>query len=450
MSTKYLLISLVLLVFAAACSPTTAAEVDPIEIQAKIPESEKQVPTETQTEIPEPKVEVPTKSPTEPPVVEDAEPKVAVQPTETDLPEAAPYDCDDPFAGEDARFPTNYWSTNFCLHSVPFSEIFSGGPPPDGIPPIDNPKFESVIAADTWLEDREPVIFFQEGDDTRAYPLQILTWHEIVNDTVGGRSVVVTFCPLCNTALVFERPTIDGDLLTFGTSGNLRNSDLIMYDRQTESWWQQFSGEAIVGDLTGTQLTFLPASIISWGDFKGQNPDGQVLSLDTGFDRRYGSNPYVGYDNVGQSPFLYSGPLDDRLRPMERVLGVLLTDGAGVAYTFERLGEEQVINDTLGETPIAAFWKAGTASALDTSSISSGIDIGSTGVFLRTYEGQTMTFVSNGDGIFQDEQTGSTWNLTGLAEAGPLQGAQLTALPHHDTFWFAWAAFMPSDTLNIE
>ncbi len=133
---------------------------------------------------------------------------------------------------------------------------------------------------------------------------------------------------------------------------------------------------------------------------------------------------------------------------MERVLGVLLPDGDGVAYTFVRLSEERVVNDTLGETLIVAFWKAGTASALDSSAIAAGNDIGSTGVFLSTLDGQTLTFVSNDDGTFQDEQTASTWNLSGLAVAGPLQGSQLTALPHHDTFWFAWAAFVPPDTLD--
>jgi hypothetical protein len=348
------------------------------------------------------------------------------------------------------RFTKSYWSTNFCLHSVPYAEIFSGGPPPDGIPPIDRPKFEEVISADNWLEDREPIIFFQEGNDARAYPLQILTWHEIVNDTVNGRPVVVTFCPLCYTALVFERPEIEGELLTFGTSGNLRNSDLVMYDRQTESWWQQFSGEAIVGDLTGTQLTFLPASIISWADYKEQHPDGQVLSVDTGFNRSYGLNPYVGYDDVNQNPFLFAGEFDNRLLPMDRVIGIMLPEGESVAYAFKQLSAEQIINDVLGQTPLVIFWKEGTASALDTSVISEGRDIGSTGVFLREIDGQTLTFTSSGDGTFQDEETESTWNLSGLALAGPLQGTQLTSLPHHDTFWFAWAAFVPPDTLVEE
>jgi hypothetical protein len=225
-----------------------------------------------------------------------------------------------------------------------------------------------------------------------------------------------------------------------------------MYDRQTESWWQQFSGEAIVGDLTGNQLTFLPASIIPWVDFKAQHPDGRVLSRDTGFDRRYGSNPYIGYDDVNEFPFLFAGELDDRLRPMDRVLGIQMPDGEAVAYSFERLRDERVINDLLGDTPIAAFWRPGTASALDTSEIYAGKDIGSTGVFRRTVGGQTLTFTRmDGDHyVFQDEQTGSTWNLSGVAVAGPLQGARLTPLPHHDTFWFAWAAFVPPDSLTEE
>jgi hypothetical protein len=447
MSGKYWLIGLLLSLFVVACSPANSFVVEPTDNAVEVSKPEVRAP---ETEAPTKESLAENEVQTDKAAIENLEAAVEMQRAEISLPEAAGDECSDPFAGESARFPTQYWNTNFCLHSVPYAEIFSGGPPPDGIPPIDSPKFESVASADDWLEDREPVIFFQEGEDVRAYPLQILTWHEIVNDSVGGRPVVITFCPLCNTALVFERPSLEGELLTFGTSGNLRNSDLVMYDRQTESWWQQFSGEAIVGDLTGTQLTFLPAAIISWADFKAQNPEGQVLSLDTGFTRSYGSNPYVGYDDVDQFPFLFSGKPDDRLRPMERVLGVVLPEEKSVAYTFERLSQEKVINDALGDTPLVAFWKAGTASALDSSEIASGNDIGSTGVFLRTLDGETYTFTHNRDGTFRDEETGSTWNLTGVAVAGPLEGSQLTALPHHDTFWFAWAAFVPGDSLRAD
>jgi hypothetical protein len=270
-----------------------------------------------------------------------------------------------------------------------------------------------------------------------------MTWHEIVNDEVNGTPVAVTFCPLCNTALVFRRPTIDGEILTFGTSGNLRKSDLVMWVRQTESWWQQFSGEAIVGDLTGTRLEFLPASIISWSDFKANHPEGEVLSVETGFRRSYGRNPYTGYDDINSFPFAFTGDLNDELPPMARVVGVLLEDGGGGALSLELLQEELVINEILGETPVVILWKPGTASALDSSSISEGRDVGTTGVFMREVEGQVLTFEPSMNNLFIDQETGTSWNVLGKAVAGPLEGSQLTALPHHDTFWFAWAAFVP-------
>src|SRR5438128_6605927 len=140
---------------------------------------------------------------------------------------------------------------------VPVEEIVSGGPPPDGIPAIDRPAFVSPAAAAAWLAAREPVLALEVKGDARAYPLQILMWHEIVNDVVGGVPVTVTFCPLCNSAIAFER-TVNGRVLDFGTTGRLRFSNLIMYDGQTESWWQQATGTAIAGELTGTQLVFRP------------------------------------------------------------------------------------------------------------------------------------------------------------------------------------------------
>jgi hypothetical protein len=169
---------------------------------------------------------------------------------------------------------TGGWETDFSFHTVPFDSILSGGPPRDGIPPIDNPTFVEIKDADEWLETLEPVVSFELNGDARAYPLQILMWHEIVNDTVGGAPVSVTFCPLCNSAIVFDR-NINDLVLTFGTSGMLRKSDLIMWDRQTETWWQQLTGEGIIGQLAGHKLTFIPAQIISWEDFKAANPKGQ-------------------------------------------------------------------------------------------------------------------------------------------------------------------------------
>jgi len=374
--------------------------------------------------------------------------------TPTDTPQIASaegqeYECGDPFDGESPSFDIRHWEkTDFCKHSVEYSEIFSGGPPPDGIPPIDNPTFETIESADDWLRDVEPVVLLAIEDDARAYPLQIMTWHEIVNDTVNDVPVVVTFCPLCNTALVFERFEHEGELLTFGTSGNLRHSDLVMYDRQTQSWWQQFSGEGIVGFFTETKLTPVPAAIVSWADFKAKYPEGQILSIDTGISRPYGQNPYVGYDNIDSYPFLFSGSIPDELRPMDRVVGVILESEEASAYPFTRLSEERVINDVIGETPIVVFWKAGTASALDTRDISSGADVGATAVYEATLDDQVLTFVDNGDGTFSDDVTGSTWDIFGQAIAGSLEGKSLQPINHHDTFWFAWAAFVPGDTLQ--
>src|SRR6266511_3565983 len=214
------------------------------------------------------------------------------------------------------------FKTDFSKHSIPYSEILSGGPPKDGIPALKDPQFVSVTDADAWLKPLEPVILVQVGEDAKAYPIQILIWHEIANDTVGGEPLVVTFCPLCNTAIAFKR-TVNGQVLDFGTTGRLRYSNLIMYDRQTETWWQQATGEAIAGELTGANLRFRPAAIIAWSDFKHAHPDGAVLSRDTGFQRNYGQNPYTGYDDVNNTPFLYHGPqTPGKLSPVARVLTV--------------------------------------------------------------------------------------------------------------------------------
>ncbi|GAB4505440.1 MAG: DUF3179 domain-containing protein [Anaerolineales bacterium] len=338
--------------------------------------------------------------------------------------------------------------TDFSKHSVPYSEILSGGPPKDGIPAIDAPRFQSVREADEWLKDREPVVFVQacaeQGgsicDDARAYPLQILIWHEIVNDTVGGEPLLVTFCPLCNTAIAFKR-TLGNQVFDFGTTGRLRYSNLIMYDRQTETWWQQATGQAIVGELTGARLEFYPAAMISWADFKERYPDGKVLSRETGYSRDYGRNPYYGYDDISQTPFLFDGVTPDKLLPMARVLTVDL-NGEAVAYPYEVLREVKVINDTVGADEVVIFWAEGTASALDTTNISQGREVGSAVAYSRWLDGQTLDFEFKGGRIL-DVQTGSEWNIFGLAMAGALKGQQLERVVAINHFWFSWAAFRP-------
>ncbi|MDQ3554819.1 MAG: DUF3179 domain-containing protein [Chloroflexota bacterium] len=343
----------------------------------------------------------------------------------------------------DLRVSTAGWRTDFTRSNVDLGEIIGGGPGKDGIPAVDEPRFESIQAASTWLSDQAPVISLEVDGEARAYPLAILIWHEIVNDTIAGAPVVVTFCPLCNTALVFER-TIDGATYDFGTTGNLRFSDLVMYDRQTETWWQQATGRAIVGELTDTQLVFLASQIVSLGDFADAYPAGTVLSRDTGNPRDYGRNPYPGYDRADQEPFLFEGVVDGRIAPKERVVTVELADEA-VAYPYAELRKVGLVQDQVGGEPIVVLWESGTASALDAPIIDDSQDAGATGVFRPEADGRMLTFSRGApDAPIRDAQTGSTWDVTGRATEGPLEGARLEPIPHGDHFWFAWAAFEPS------
>jgi hypothetical protein len=360
-------------------------------------------------------------------------------------PNAASASCNNPVP-DDRRFPLPPWpNTNFCLHSVPYEEIRYGGVPKDRIAAIDEPVFQNVPQADLWLADVEPVIFLSLDGESRAYPLQVLVWHEIVNDRVGVKPIVVTYCPLCNSALVFER-RLNGMDLDFGTTGNLRQADLVMYDRQTESWWQQFTGEAIVGTMTGQRLLLLPSSIISYGDFKSQFPDGKVLFPDTGLERAYGETPYINYDSlVNPGTKFLDGQADDRLPPKMRVLGLTM-DEIAIAYPYSILSEVAVINDTQNGQELVIFWKSGTNSALYKQVIAESKDVGSAAAYSRIVDGQVLTFTQTGE-AFADLETGSTWNLLGKAIDGPLVGTQLDQLLAHELLWFAWAAFEPDTIL---
>ncbi|HFC11769.1 MAG TPA: DUF3179 domain-containing protein, partial [Anaerolineae bacterium] len=391
---------------------------------------------------------LPTTKPTDAPTDAPAEPTDAPPatdspaPTEQPQPTAEPVATEPPQQGVDNRNErlkslTKRWRTDWTITSIDFDEILSGGPPRDGIPSIDEPKFIDSAEADEWLADNEPVIALEINGDARAYPLQIITWHEIVNDTVGDTPVIVTFCPLCNSAIVFER-IVNGEPTEFGVSGLLRNSDLIMYDRQTESLWQQFTGTGIVGTTTGQQLTFLPSSLISYANFKDAYPDGKILSRDTGNPRNYGNNPYAGYDTLGRQPFLFNGEKDERLDAVARVTTVHLDEGnIDIAYPLTVLEEMQVINDVQGEQPIVVFHLPGTSSALGKRVIALGEDVGATGVFDPVVNGQTLTFSRDGD-VFVDAETGTTWNIVGHALDGELAGEQLEPIVHADHFWFSW------------
>jgi len=292
------------------------------------------------------------------------------------------------------------WATDFSKASVPLDEFQSGGPPKDGIPAIDEPRYFHAKDVD-FLDDREPMILVAVDGVTHAYPIQILMWHEIVNARLGDMVVAVTFCPLCNTAIVFDR-RVDGRILDFGTTGKLRDSDLVMYDRQTESWWQQFGGEAVVGELTGARLRQIPARIVSWAEFRREHAEGLVLSRDTGFSRDYGVNPYSGYDRIDSSPlFATRNDDDDRLPPKERVVYVEVGECA-YAVPFSSLATKRTVEIETRRGTVVVRWRGGVASALDDGVISTGRDVGASSVLL------------GGEPI-----------------------------PFHEPFWFAVAAFRP-------
>ena len=334
--------------------------------------------------------------------------------------------------------------TDFDNAVVDFREIMSGGVPKDGIPAVDNPQFVSQEEASEWLSPKEPVIVLNINGKARAYPLQILIWHEIVNDTLNGKHVSVTFCPLCNASIVFDR-AVDGEVLDFGTTGRLRKSDLVMYDRQTESWWQQITGRGLIGNYADVKLDQLPSQIVSYEAFQTAYPDSVVLSRNTGHFRSYGSNPYRGYDNIDSIPFLYSDPTDPRLPAMERIVNVSVGNRHRV-YPFRVFKETPVINDKINGIPIVLFSSDDSVSVLDERSIANSKPVPSVTVFRRETLDNTLTFEQRVDG-FYDLETGSRWNIFGQAVAGDASGTQLPDITNGIHFAFAWLAFYPDSEI---
>ncbi len=349
------------------------------------------------------------------------------------------------------------WETDFTRFAADLDvrNLSSGGVPRDGIGSIDAPRFAPVSDAPDYMRAEEPVIVLKLNGDVRGYQLSLMTQHEIVNDVVGGEPVLVTFCPLCNTSLVFPRTLPDGTVLEFGVSGFLQNSDLIMYDRQTESLWQQITGTGLIGTHAATQLEFLPVSISSWIDFSTSYPDGQILLRPSDTERHsvtgrplsrnYDRPPYAGYDSIDSSPFLFQGPFDGRLLPMERVASVTVGD-LDIAYPYSFLAEHPVINDVVGETPVVVFFDNGTESVF-TARNGDFSKSGSTTLFQRSVDGTVLTF-DLVDGVITDNETGTTWSLFGAALEGELAGTQLEPVVHAAHFWFAWAAFIPDTEIR--
>jgi len=266
--------------------------------------------------------------------------------------------------------------------SIPVTEILSGGPPRDGIPSIDKPRFVATEQAD-FLAPEDRVIGVTRNGEARAYPIAIMNWHEIVNDQIGEESIVVTYCPLCGTGMVFLAPTGLG----FGVSGLLYNSDVLLYDRQSESLWSQIMMQSVSGERVGEKLELLPASHTSWKDWSARFPGSKVLSTRTGMRRDYSRSPYAGYERSRKLYFPVSSR-DMRYHPKEQVIGVS-TDGADKAWPFAELAK-------------------------------------SDGAVIDTLEGERVTVRYN-----SEARSGAVFDETGAE------------IPSVIAYWFAWMSFHP-------
>ena len=314
-------------------------------------------------------------------------------------------------------------------HIVPLDKIVSGGPPPDGIPSIDNPKFVSIAEADKFLQNPDLVVGLNINGDIRAYPVQILVWHEIVNDNIKGSPIAITYCPLCFTNQVFNR-TINGQTIEFGTSGKLYNSNLVMYDRTSKSLWSQALGEGIVGKYAGVKLERIPFDVAYWKEWKQLYPDTKVLSRDTGSTRPYGADPYGNYYTNNDLFFPVTNK-DDRLGLKEIIVG-LENGGQYKAYKLQQIEDTKVINDGINGKSITLF----------------SLNPFMVRVFDSTLDGQKLDFqYGKNSSKITDKQTGSAWNFEGIATVGPMKGKHLTRLPYDEGFWFEWAAFHPESAL---
>ena len=331
------------------------------------------------------------------------------------------------------------WRTDFSRMTVAAGEIVAAGKPRDGIAAIDEPRFVAAADARHILDD-EPVVVVEIGGDAKAYPLAIMMRHEVVNDVVGGVAVAVTYCPLCNSAVAFGRE-VDGRTLDFGVTGNLRFSDLLMWDRQTESWWQQIGGAAIAGEFAGKRLEVVPAAVVAWGEFRRAHPKGKALLADAGAGIDYDAAPYAGYDGEWGYPHMLGRAPDLRLPSMERALG-LAVNGQARAYPFSALEDARVVNDSVGGESVVVFYEPGALSPFAGADGGPRRVVGSATAYRASVGGMALTFALR-DGRVVDRQTGSEWSALGRATAGELAGEALPMVAHGTYFWFAWAAFYP-------
>ncbi|MFQ5536708.1 MAG: DUF3179 domain-containing protein [Gemmatimonadota bacterium] len=308
--------------------------------------------------------------------------------------------------------------------------------PPDAIPALTRPD---MVAADSeeaaYLFENDRVLGMVVNGEARAYPHNILWWHEIINDEIDGTWVTVTLCPLTGSGLAFD-PVVEGRRLNLGVSGLLFANNLVMFDRESGGvFGPQLATAGKCGTFRSVRLGAVPVQEMSWGRWKSFHPDTRVVSENTGFPRSYRQYPYGAYDQLGNDELLFPMPVD-RTRPIkERVLVIRTGEETGRGYPFGELGAlgtNAAVNEEVEGIPTVVFYEA--------------IEGGNALAFDRRVAGQTLTFTplpQAGDG-YRDQETGSTWRLDGLAVSGPLAGERLTQrVDSYVAFWFAWRHFVP-------
>ena len=306
-------------------------------------------------------------------------------------------------------------------HEIRLEEIVWGGVKVDGIPALDAPKM--VAASDAaYLNDDDRVFGVEIGGDARAYPLRIANWHEMINDTVGGVPVSLAYCTLCGAGVLFDGRIEGRPPMTFGSSGLLYRSNKLMYDRATNSLWNQFTGRPVVGPLVGSGIALkpLPVAIMNWSTWRKLHPGTTVLSLETGFRRDYGPN--VAYRDYFASPKLLFpvGVRDHRLRDKDLVFGVRAPGGVK-AWPLTRFAGGAVVNDRVGLLDVVLVGNAGERT-------------------VRAYESGGRRFAAAGDGVLRVGE--ERWTIGEAGLTGP-DGRTLARLPGHVAYWFAWAGYFP-------
>ena len=318
---------------------------------------------------------------------------------------------------------------------IPQDEVFGGGPGRDGIPPIEEPKYAASVS-ESYLLDNDLIIAVKVGNEIKAFPHPIMDWHEIVNDDIGGRKVSVTYCPLTGSAIVWNRTLQDGSVTTFGGSGLLYNTNLILYDRKTSSNWSQFLLKCVNGQLKGQEISTTPVFETKYSTWKLMYPDSKMLTRNTGFNRPYGTFPYRDYRTNNNYLLFPINNTDNRLPQKDRILGVLF-DGGSKVYRINTFGADiKVISDIVGGTPIVVV---GTTPKNFAVAYQSTLDDGTKLQF---------TALQNMLPLIMKDNEGNKWDVFGFAIEGPRKGTRLKSTKSFIAYWFAWATFYQNAIIN--